>query len=154
MHFSGDRYLPQTVLLPLGRSGSSAAHARSLNSFDYSSSTPNRGALSEIVPPLRIPAFQRFGLNTGNYLEVANTFCVLYRTISEWRNLSIHESSLVLSRGANRRLAKEAPAYVESHYYRGVPARKTVNGIRYVGNSPRGSLGKYNDYFSVATTSI
>jgi hypothetical protein len=29
-----------------------------------------------------------------------------------------------------------------------------VNGIRYVGNSPRGSLGKYNDYFSVATTSI
>ena len=58
--------------------------------------------------PLRIAAFQRFGLNTGNYLEVANTFYVLYRTISEWRNLSIHESSPVLGK---RRQSETMPKF-------------------------------------------
>ena len=36
----------------------------------------------------------------------------------------------MLGRGANRRLTKEAPAYVVSQYYPGVPPGKIVNGIR------------------------
>jgi SAM-dependent methyltransferase len=52
------------------------------------------------------------------------------RFFPQWRSLSIHESSPVLGRGANRRLAKEAPAYIASHYYPGVPSGKIVNGIR------------------------
>jgi SAM-dependent methyltransferase len=42
----------------------------------------------------------------------------------------MHDSSPVLGRGANRRLAKEAPAYVASHYYPGVAPGTIVNGIR------------------------
>jgi SAM-dependent methyltransferase len=56
-------------------------------------------------------------------------FCI-ERFFPQWRNLSIHESSPVLGRGANRRLTKEAPAYVASHYYAGVTPGKIVNGIR------------------------
>jgi SAM-dependent methyltransferase len=56
-------------------------------------------------------------------------FCI-ERFFPQWRNLSIHESSPVLGRGANRRLSKEAPAYVPSHYYAGVAPGKIVNGIR------------------------
>ena len=56
-------------------------------------------------------------------------FCI-ERFFPQWRNLSIHESSPVLGRGANRRLSKEAPAYVASHYYAGVAPGKIVNGIR------------------------
>ena len=36
----------------------------------------------------------------------------------------------MLGRGANRRLTKEAPAYVASHYYAGIAPGKIVNGIR------------------------
>jgi hypothetical protein len=36
----------------------------------------------------------------------------------------------VLGRGVNRRLTKEAPAYVASHYYTDVAPGKIVNGIR------------------------
>jgi SAM-dependent methyltransferase len=56
-------------------------------------------------------------------------FCI-ERFFPQWRSLSIHESSPVLGRGANRRLAKEAPAYVASHYYAGVIPETIVNGIR------------------------
>jgi SAM-dependent methyltransferase len=56
-------------------------------------------------------------------------FCI-ERFFPQWRSLSIHESSPVLGRGANRRLAKEAPAYIASHYYPGVAPETTVNGIR------------------------
>jgi SAM-dependent methyltransferase len=56
-------------------------------------------------------------------------FC-LERFFPQWRSLSIHESSPLLGRGANRRLTKEAPAYVASHYYPGVSPGKIVNGIR------------------------
>jgi SAM-dependent methyltransferase len=56
-------------------------------------------------------------------------FCI-ERFFPQWRSLSIHESSPVLGRGANRRLAKEAPAYIASHYYAGVTPGKIVNGIR------------------------
>ena len=56
-------------------------------------------------------------------------FCI-ERFFPQWRSLSIHESSPVLGRGANRRLAKEAPAYVASHYHAGVAPGKIVNGIR------------------------
>jgi len=56
-------------------------------------------------------------------------FCI-ERFFPQWRNLSIHESSPVLGRGANRRLAKEAPAYVASHYYAGVTPETIVNGVR------------------------
>jgi SAM-dependent methyltransferase len=56
-------------------------------------------------------------------------FCI-ERFFPQWRNLSIRESSPVLGRGANRRLSKEAPAYVASHYYAGVAPGKIVNGIR------------------------
>jgi SAM-dependent methyltransferase len=44
----------------------------------------------------------------------------MQRFFPQWRSLSIHESSPVLGRGANRRLAKEASAYIASHYYPGV----------------------------------
>ncbi len=56
-------------------------------------------------------------------------FCI-ERFFPQWRSLSIHESSPVLGRGANRRLAKEAPAYIASHYYPGVATGTIVNGIR------------------------
>jgi SAM-dependent methyltransferase len=56
-------------------------------------------------------------------------FC-LERFFPHWRNLSIHESSPVLGRGANRRLTNEAPAYVASHYYPGVAPGTIVNGVR------------------------
>jgi hypothetical protein len=56
-------------------------------------------------------------------------FCI-ERFFPQWRSLSIHESSPVLGRGANRRLAKEAPAYIASHYYPGVAPGTIVNGIR------------------------
>jgi SAM-dependent methyltransferase len=56
-------------------------------------------------------------------------FCI-ERFFPQWRSLSIHESSPVLGRGANRRLAKEASAYVASHYYSGVTPETIVNGIR------------------------
>jgi SAM-dependent methyltransferase len=56
-------------------------------------------------------------------------FC-LERFFPQWRNLSIHESSPVPGRGANRRLTKEAPAYVASYYYPGVAPGNIVNGIR------------------------
>jgi SAM-dependent methyltransferase len=61
--------------------------------------------------------------------ERALLFCI-ERFFPQWRSLSIHESSPVLGRGANRRLAKEAPAYIASHYYPGVAPGKIVNGIR------------------------
>ena len=48
----------------------------------------------------------------------------------QWRNLLIHESSPLLGRGANRRLANEAPAYVTSQYYAGEPPGTIVNGVR------------------------
>src|SRR5437867_6724324 len=41
--------------------------------------------------------------------ERALMFCI-ERFFPQWRSLSIHESSPVLGRGANRRLTKEAPA--------------------------------------------
>jgi SAM-dependent methyltransferase len=56
-------------------------------------------------------------------------FCI-ERFFPHWRNLSIHESSPALGRGANRRLTKEAPAYAASYYYADVAAGKVVNGIR------------------------
>src|SRR6266513_819300 len=55
--------------------------------------------------------------------ERALMFC-MERFFPQWRNLSIHESSPVLGRGANRRLTKEAPAYVVSQYYPGVAPGK------------------------------
>jgi SAM-dependent methyltransferase len=61
--------------------------------------------------------------------ERALMFCI-ERFFPQWRNLSIHESSPVLGRGANRRLTKEAPAYVASHYYAGAAPGNIVNGIR------------------------
>ncbi|PYK20979.1 MAG: class I SAM-dependent methyltransferase [Verrucomicrobia bacterium] len=61
--------------------------------------------------------------------ERALMFCI-ERFFPQWRSLSIHESSPVLGRGANRRLAKEAPAYIASHYYPGVAPGTIVNGIR------------------------
>jgi hypothetical protein len=54
MHFSGDRSLPQPVLLPLGRSGSSAAYADGLTRSIIQAPRQTAGALSEIVHPLRI----------------------------------------------------------------------------------------------------
>lgn len=56
-------------------------------------------------------------------------FCI-ERFFPQWRNLSIHESSPVLGRGANRRLTKEAPGYITSQYYAGVAPGKIVNGVR------------------------
>jgi SAM-dependent methyltransferase len=56
-------------------------------------------------------------------------FCI-ERFFPQWRSLSIHESSPVLGRGANRRLTEEAPAYIASHYYPGVATGTIVNGIR------------------------
>ena len=56
-------------------------------------------------------------------------FCI-ERFFPQWRSLSIHESSPLLGRGANRRLAKEAPAYVASHYYPSVAPGTIVNGVR------------------------
>ena len=56
-------------------------------------------------------------------------FCI-ERFFPQWRSLSIHESSPLLGRGANRRLAKEAPAYVASLYYPSVAAGTIVNGVR------------------------
>jgi SAM-dependent methyltransferase len=56
-------------------------------------------------------------------------FCI-ERFFPQWPSLSIHESSPVLGRGANRRLTEEAPAYIASHYYPGVAPGKIVNGIR------------------------
>ena len=56
-------------------------------------------------------------------------FCI-ERFFPQWRNLSMHDSSPVLGRGTNRRLAKEAPAYIASHYYPAVAPGTIVNGIR------------------------
>jgi len=56
-------------------------------------------------------------------------FCI-ERFFPQWRNLSIHESSPMLGRGANLRLTKEAPAYTATHYYPSVALGKIVNGIR------------------------
>jgi SAM-dependent methyltransferase len=56
-------------------------------------------------------------------------FCI-ERFFPQWRSLSIHESSPVLGRGANRRLTKEAPAYIASHYYADVAPGTVVSGIR------------------------
>jgi SAM-dependent methyltransferase len=56
-------------------------------------------------------------------------FCI-ERFFPQWRNLSIHESSPVLGRGPNRRLAREAPAYITSQYYAGVAPGAIVNGVR------------------------
>jgi SAM-dependent methyltransferase len=61
--------------------------------------------------------------------ERALMFCI-ERFFPQWRNLSIHESSPVIGRGANRRLAKEAPGYIVSHYYPGGARANIVNGIR------------------------
>jgi len=48
----------------------------------------------------------------------------------QWRDLAIHESSPVLGRGANRRLTREAPAYIASHYYPGVAPGTILNDVR------------------------
>src|ERR1700742_3351949 len=61
--------------------------------------------------------------------ERAVMFCI-EQFFPDWRRLLIHESSPVLGRGANRRLTKEAPAYLASYYYAGVPAGKMKDGIR------------------------
>jgi len=61
--------------------------------------------------------------------ERAVMYC-MEKFLPKWRNLSIHELSPVLGRGANRRLAKEAPAYITSQYYAGVAPATIVNGVR------------------------
>jgi len=55
---------------------------------------------------------------------------MIERFFPQRRSLSIHESSPVLGRGANRRLTDEAPAYIASEYYPGVATGTTVNNIR------------------------
>jgi hypothetical protein len=56
--------------------------------------------------------------------------CCIEKFFPQWRDLTIHESSPVLGRGASRRLQNEALEYVPSHYYPNVAAGEIVNGVR------------------------
>lgn len=59
-------------------------------------------------------------------------FCI-ERFFPQWRNLSIHESSPLLGRGANRRLTKESPGTIVTRYYPGVAplaSRQCFGGTR------------------------
>ncbi|HZR04905.1 MAG TPA: methyltransferase domain-containing protein [Candidatus Udaeobacter sp.] len=61
--------------------------------------------------------------------ERAVMYCI-EKFFPQWRDLAIHESSPVLGRGANRRLTREAPAYIASHYYPGVAPGTILNDVR------------------------
>lgn len=61
--------------------------------------------------------------------ERAVMYC-LEKFFPQWRDLTIHESSPVLGRGAHRRLSTEAVRYIPSQYYPNVPAGESVNGVR------------------------
>lgn len=54
----------------------------------------------------------------------------LEKFFPQWRDLIIHESSLVFGRGANRRLAAEATGYIPSQYYPDVAPGQSVDGMR------------------------
>jgi SAM-dependent methyltransferase len=51
------------------------------------------------------------------------------RYFPEWRSLTIHESSPA-NRGASRRLARECPRYVPSHFFPGIEPGNRVEEVR------------------------
>lgn len=54
----------------------------------------------------------------------------LEKFFPRWRDLTIHESSPILDRGASRRLVAEVREYLPSYYYPDVPSGESVNGVR------------------------
>lgn len=61
--------------------------------------------------------------------ERAVMYCI-EKFCSQWRDLTIHESSPVPGRGASRRLKEEASGYVPTYYYQNIAAGEIVNGVR------------------------